>query len=346
MSALAQAPSGSRRLAIGRTLGLLAIVLMLLFGGYRWLATRGLESTDDAFIEGTLSYLAPEVQGRILEVLVREHETVRSGQILIRLDPEEARIRVSRAKADLAAAENQMVSAEAAAAAADAEGKVATVEGWRTGRELERARSLSKSGAASDQELDTASAAHDAALAAVRAAQMRAEAERGLLGNAAPVRQAEAMLQQAEFDLERMVLRAPFDAIVGRKNAEQGDIVRATQPLLALSRIEPHWIEANFKETQIRHMHSGNPATVRIDAFPDYVFHGEVESFSPASGAKYALIPPEPAVGNFTKVVQRLPVRIRLDEVELGEERVSIDGRTDLPPLAVGLSAFVTVDVR
>ena len=132
----------------------------------------------------------------------------------------------------------------------------------------------------------------------------------------------------------------------GRRAVEPGDIVRPGQALLALRRVEPSWVEANFKETQIRRMHVGSPASVWIDAFPGYVFHGEVESFSPASGAKYALIPPEPAVGNFTKVVQRLPVRIRLDEVEDGEGRRPIEEATTLPPLALGLSAVVTVDVR
>ena len=332
--------------ALGRVLGLMAIALMLAAGGYQWLASRGFETTEDAFVEGTLSYLATEIPGRVLSVEVEENETVRAGQVLIRLDPEEARIRVARARADLAAAHNQMVSAEAAAAAADAEGKAATVERWRTGRELERSQSLSREGAASDQQLDAARAAHDAAMANVRALAMRAEAERGVLGNEAPVRQAEAALREAELELTRTELVAPFDAIVGRKNVEPGQIVRPSQPLLALSRVEPHWIEANFKETQLRGMRPGSPATVWIDAFPEHVFHGHVASFSPASGAKYALIPPEPAVGNFTKVVQRVPVRIDLDEIEDAEGRRPIEGGRDIPPLALGLSAVVTVDVR
>jgi membrane fusion protein (multidrug efflux system) len=315
-------------------------------GGYRWLASRGFETTDDAFVEGTLSYLAPEIPGRVLAVAVDENETVRAGEVLIRLDPEEARIRVARARANLAAARNQMVSAEAAAAAADAEGKAATVEKWRTGRELERSESLAREGAASDQQLDAARAAHDAAMANVRALAMRAEAERGVLGNEAPVRQAEAALREAELDLARTELVAPFDAIVGRRNVEPGQIVRTGQPLLALSRIEPRWVEANFKETQLQDMQPGSPATVWIDAYPDHVFHGHVASFSPASGAKYALIPPEPAVGNFTKVVQRVPVRIDLDEVEDSSGRRPIAVGQDIPPLALGLSAVVTVDVR
>ncbi len=319
---------------------------MAAIGVTYWLANRGFESTDDAFVDGTLAYLAPEIQGRVREVRVAENQRVAAGDVLVRLDREESEIRVARAEANLAAAQNRMVSAEAAAASADAEGKAATVERWRTGRELERAETLASRGAASDQQLDAARAAHDAALAQVNAMTLRAEAERGVLGNAAPVRQAEAELREAHLSLARTELRAPFDAVVGRKNVEPGDIVKAGESLIALTRVERRWVEANFKETQLGRMRPGNPATVEIDAFDDRVFYGHVESFSPASGAKYALIPPEPAVGNFTKVVQRVPVRIVLDEVEDANGRRSLEQVDSAPELAVGLSAVVTVDVR
>lgn len=118
---------------------------------YAWLANRGFESTEDAFVEGTLVYLAPEIQGRVVEVAVVENQRVRKGDVLVRLDRAESEIRVARAEANLAAARNRMISAEAAAASADAEGKAATVERWRTGRELDRAASLASRGAASDQ---------------------------------------------------------------------------------------------------------------------------------------------------------------------------------------------------
>ena len=342
------APSDRRRAgeALARVAGALVIAAMAAIGVTYWLANRGFESTDDAFVDGTLAYLAPEIQGRVSEVLVVENQRVEAGAVLVRLDPEESEIRVARAEANLAAARNRMVSAEAAAASADAEGKAATVEKWRTGRELERAETLASRGAASDQQLDAARAAHDAALAQVNALALRAEAERGVLGNAAPVRQAEAELREARLSLARTELRAPFDAVIGRKNVEPGDIVKAGESLIALTRVERRWVEANFKETQLGRMRPGNPATVEIDAFDDRVFYGHVESFSPASGAKYALIPPEPAVGNFTKVVQRVPVRIVLDEVEDANGRRSLEQADSGPELAVGLSAFVTVDVR
>lgn len=175
---------------------------------------------------------------------------------------------------------------------------------------------------------------------------MRAEAERSVLGNAAPIRQAEAELAEARRTLERTVLVAPFDAIVGRKNVEPGDIVRVGESLMALSRVERRWVEANYKETQLEHMRAGQPATVEIDAHPGLVFHGRVDSFSPASGAKYALIPPEPAVGNFTKVVQRVPVKIVLEEIEDAGGRRPLAEDDPAGALAIGLSAVVTVDVR
>ncbi|MEZ4333714.1 MAG: HlyD family secretion protein [Myxococcota bacterium] len=313
--------------------------------GY-WLLHRGFESTDDAFVEGTIVYLAPEVAGRVIAVPVVENQRVAQGEVLVRLDREEAEIAVARAEANLAAARNRMASAEAAAAAADAEGRAATVERWRTGRELDRIRSLAAKGAASDQQLDAARAAHDAALATVKALAMRAESERSVLGNSAPVRQAEAELAEARRTLERTVLVAPFDAIVGRKNVEPGDIVRVGESLMALSRVERRWVEANFKETQLGRLRTGQPATVEVDAHADVVFHGHVDSFSPASGAKYALIPPEPAVGNFTKVVQRVPVKIVLDEIEDGAGRRPLGEDDPAAALALGLSAVVTVDVR
>lgn len=340
---------GDRRrqgIALARVAGLAAIGVIAAVGVYAWAASRGFESTDDAFVEGTLVYLAPEIQGRVVEVAIVENQRVREGEILVRLDREESAIQVARAEANLAAARNRMVSAEAAAASADAEGRAATVERWRTGRELERAASLASRGAASDQQLDTARAAHDAAEATVKALSLRAEAERGVLGNEAPIRQAEAELREAQLALDRTVLVAPFDAVVGRKNVEPGDIVKVGESLIALTKIEPRWIEANFKETQLERMRVGQPVEVEVDARGGVVFHGHVDSFSPASGAKYALIPPEPAVGNFTKVVQRVPVKIVLDEIEDAGGRRPLEEGETAPELAVGLSAVVTVDVR
>jgi membrane fusion protein (multidrug efflux system) len=323
------------------------VVLLIGFGVYQWHLLRGRETTDDAFVEGTLSYLAPEIPGRVVAILVDENQEVTAGQVILRLDRGDMEARAERARADLAAARNKMISSEAAAAASDAQGKAAEVGVWRTSRELERVQSLVERGASSKRQLDAARAEHDAALASVRAFAMQARAERAELGNEAPVKQAEASLREAELALARTELIAPFDAVVGRKTVHVGDIVHPGEALLALRRREPSWVVANFKETQLRRMVPGALATVYVDAFPGYTWWGHVESFSPASGAKYALIPPEPAAGNFTKVVQRIPVKIVLDQVSNGDGRhpFSEDGAA-APRLAVGLSARVSIDVR
>jgi membrane fusion protein (multidrug efflux system) len=300
-------------------------------------SSRDTEWTNDAFVEGTLTYLAPEVSARVEAVLVEDHAHVKQGQPLVRLERSSFEARLARAQAVLAAAANQMAAAEAAAASAEAERKVASVELWRSERELERVASMVERGAASHKQLDAARAARDAAEARGRALELRAQAERAVLGNEAPLRQAEADLRQAQLDLEHTLLAAPFDGTVGRKKVAVGDLVRPGQSLLALTREGDTWIVANFKETQIRNFAIGTAAEIRIDAFPDTTWRGHVDSFSPASGSKFALIPAEPAAGTFTKVVQRIPVKIALDGVR-------DDGSAAAPPaLPIGLSAEVWV---
>ena len=323
-----------------------AVLLLVAVGVHQWHLSRGRETTDDAFIEGTLSQLAPEIAGRVVEILVDENQQVAQGQVLVRLDRADSEARLARARADLAAARNRIASSAAAAASSDAERKAAEVGVWRTGRELERVKGLVEKGVSSGRQLDAARAEYDAAVAKVRALELRAEAERAEIGNEAPVKQAEASVREAELAVARTEIAAPFDAVIGRKNVHLGDIVRPGQALLALRRREPSWVVANFKETQLRRMTAGAPATVRVDAFPGHTWWGHVESFSPASGAKYALIPPEPAAGNFTKVVQRVPVKIVLEQVSNGDGSRSAADAAGAPQLAIGLSAQVTVDVR
>jgi membrane fusion protein (multidrug efflux system) len=316
-------------------LGVAVLAALGLAGiGLAGMSLRDVEKTDDAFVEGAMSMLAPQVPGRVLEVAVDQHERVAAGQLLVRLDPADYAARVARAEAELQGARNRVAQARAAAASAAAEAQAAAIEGARAARERERVAKLFEAGAASRQQLDAASAAHEAALARVRALELRAEAERAVLGDDAPVRQAEAALAEAELALAHTELRAPFDAVVGRKNVEPGAVVQPGQALLALTRADQSWVIANFKETQVGRMHVGDRAEVSIDALPGRVFAGRVASFSPATGAKYALIPPEPAAGNFTKVVQRVPVKITLD------------ASGDAPALALGLSALVEVHVE
>lgn len=298
-------------------------------------------TTDDAFVELPTVYVAGQVPGRVLEVLVEEHQRVEKDQVLVRLDPAEYDLDLARADASLALARNRVVQAEAASASADAERKAATAELWRARRELERVRSLRDQGTVSQADLDTAQATYDATRAKVRALELRVEVEQALNNDDAPVRFAEAEQRAAVLGVERTLIRAPFAGIVGRRNVEPGAVVAAGQPLLALVSTTDASVMANFKETQIERIRIGAPVEVTIDAYPGIVWRGRVESFSPATGAEYALIAPEPAAGNFTKVVQRVPIKIVLFKLPLRSSRPGAP-----PTLASGLSAEVDVLVE
>jgi membrane fusion protein (multidrug efflux system) len=314
---------GLAALAIAATVSYWALVL------------RGFERTNDAFVEGHLVFLSPRVGGQVAEVLVQENQRVRAGQTLVRLDPADFEVRVARARADLDAAHNRMVQTHASADAAAAQVAAVEVKLRHAEQELGRAKQLFANGVASRTALDSAVATRDGAAAELHAAREQERAERAALGNQAPVRQAEALLREAELALSHAAVVSPFDGVVGRKSVEVGANVAPGQPLVAIAEDAANWVTANFKETQIAEMNPGDAAEIRVDAFPDAVLRGHVESISPATGAKYALLPPDNATGNFTKVVQRVPVRIALDAAE-----------GDLAKLSVGLSVDVRVHVR
>ena len=328
-----------------------ALVVAALVGvvAYWFVAIRGRESTDDAFVEGHMVFLSPRVGGQVAEVLVEENTRVREGQVLVRLDASDYEARVAHARADVDAARNRMSQSTAAAAGAAAQGRAAAARLRLAEQDLARMQGLSAQKVASTAQLESAVAVRDAALAEMRGAEQREIAELAALGGDAPVRQAEAALREAELALAHTSITAPFDGVIGRKSVERGANVSPGQPLFALAADSGNWINANFKETQIGRMHLGDPVDVRVDAFPNRVWRGRVESISPATGAKYALLPPDNATGNFTKVVQRVPVRIAL-EPEPARDAPDVAAAKDTPwsgdSLPVGLSVNVSVRVR
>jgi membrane fusion protein, multidrug efflux system len=337
------APSASRRKRLASA-GVLALALLaaLAFAVHWYRDLRFRETTDDAFVEAGLAMLSPRVAGTVVEVNVEENQRVREGDVLVRLDPTDFQVSVTRARATLDAASNRMAAARAAAEAAEADGRAARIELARATREARRLQGLLAEGATSKQLVDNAEAQRDAAAARVRALEQRVLAERAVLGNEAPLRQARAALREAELALSYATLVAPSDGVVGRKSVEVGENVAPGQPLLALAKDEPSWVVANFKETQIGRMRVGDAAEVSVDAYPGRPCRGHVESLSPATGAKYALIPPDNATGNFTKIVQRVPVRIALDAC--GADGEASDARP-APRLPMGLSVQVSVRV-
>jgi membrane fusion protein, multidrug efflux system len=309
--------------------------------GYWAVAVRGFERTDDAFVDGHLVFLSPRVSGQVVEISADENQHVKAGQVLVRLDPADFEVKVARAEADLDAARNRMAQSSAGTEAAAAQHRGAEAQLRHAEQEYARAQSLFESHVGSQTALDAATAARDAAAAEVRAAEQREQAERAALGNQAPVRQAEAALREANLAMEHSVVTAPFDGVIGKRSVEIGANVSPGQPLFALADDSGSWVSANFKETQIGRMKPGDPVEITADAFPGVSYRGHVESIAPATGAKYALLPPDNATGNFTKVVQRVPVRIALDGAD---GRGAAGGAK--PWLPVGLSVNVRVRIR
>jgi membrane fusion protein (multidrug efflux system) len=313
-----------------------------------WLHARVRVRTDNAFVEGHVAYVSPRVPGNVLEVRVQDNQHVHAGDVLVRLDRAEFEATASRLRGQLQEARNRVAEARATVEAIDAERKVAEVELWRASQEADRVDALHRRGAASSKQLETAVAERDAAAARIRALEHRAAAEQALVENEAPVRSAEASLRQAELDLQYADVVAPFDGVVGRRSVEVGENVAKGRPLLAIASDAETWVVANFKETQIGHMEVGDAAEIRVDAFPGKIWYGHVESIAPATGATFALIPPDNASGNFTKVVQRVPVKIAIDRRDPPLPEAGRNG--DRPRLGdylpVGLSVEASVIVR
>jgi membrane fusion protein (multidrug efflux system) len=320
----------------------------------------GVEETDDAQLQAPITDIASRIPGTIAAVTVSDHQAVAPGQLLVLLDPRDAQARLQRAQADLQDAERhaQALSsqtgssqrgADADRSLAEADALSAQAEYIRARSELQRLEFLLAQGGVSRQDVERARASFQQAQGQQRrsrATRERAQASTQQVGvdrqkagaAAAKVLQARAALTEARLGLSYDRIVAPTAGRIGARTAEPGRQVLPGQPLMTLIGLHP-WVEAHFKETQLQSLHPGQAADVRLDAFPGRVFRGRVMSLAPASGARFALLPPDNATGNFTKVVQRITARIELS----GDE-----GGQPLPPalaqqLVPGLSASVRV---
>ncbi|MDB6019170.1 MAG: Secretion protein HlyD family protein [Pedosphaera sp.] len=366
LAPVAAPPTGKRNRLRWAILGLLLLAVVAWLAEFTWHAYR-YEDTDDAFVAGHSHQISPQIDGRVQEVCVKDNQFVKAGDVLVRLDPLEFEIALQKAQATLAQANAQQAQALAAISQADAQlaqaqARITQAEAQarQTSAQLELARQnherndrLFKNdvGVIARADLDTTrgaldsgQAANDAAnanlkaatagVASAQAAHDAAEAQQAtakalIAAGAADVRDAQRKLSHTS-------ILAPADGRIGNKNVEPGNRVQAGETLFALMGSDV-WVVANFKETQLAKMHSGQPVDISIDALPGQTFHGTIESFAPASGAQFALLPPDNATGNFTKVVQRVPVRINL------ETPLAPDLAERLLP---GLSAVVAVRVR
>ena len=322
-----------------RVLAGLLLATALVWAGFRqWRESRLWAVTDNAYLDGPVHPLAARLIGTVEQVLVEEHSRVKQGQVLIRLDPRDTGIRRRQAEANLTEARASLTAAEASAVNARDNACLNDVALDKARLDLERLRGLSggQRSSVARQELDHAQAAYDTACAAVAASRSAVEvAKAGIEVARAKQATAAVTLDEAVLQCSYTTLSAPVDGRVGRRNVESGQPVIPAQPLVALVG-EDLWLTANFKETQIASINPGQAAMIRFDAFPEREWPGTVESLSPASGARFALLPPDNATGNFTRVVQRVPVRIRIADPALRELG---------PRLAPGLSAKVRVKI-
>jgi membrane fusion protein (multidrug efflux system) len=326
LSATAEPKPGGQRRTVFAIMGVVLLALVAL-GARRWIYGLSHVSTDDAQADGHIIPILPKVGGFVTEVRVDENRSVKAGDTLVMLDDRDYRARLAQADADLAVA-LAGVSNRARVGQAEAQVEQAQANALKAHADLDRLRPLAVQDIVSKQQLDAAEAAASAADAALAAAQA------GLLAADARVGAARAARDQAALNLSYTRLTAPFFGVVSKKTVELGQLVQPGQPLMSVVPLDDVWITANLKETEIENVKPGEPVDFTVDAYPGLHFRGHVESLSPATGARFSLLPPDNATGNFTKVVQRVPVRIRPDKVDAGH------------PLRPGMSVVVTIATK
>lgn len=356
-----------RRLWLTR-LAIAVAVVGLLWTAYYLLFGRNHVSTDNAYVNAEMAQVTPLIAGTVLDVKVSDTQAVKRGDVLAVLDPATPQILLAQAEADLAAARRKFRQASAEAGAASAQvgasgADIGRAQAALTSAQADfdkartdytRRQALSGSGAVSGEELTSARRAFEAAQAAVasakaglaqaeaaqRAAQGQYQASNAVVAGSTEdtdpsVRAAMAKVQQARIDVGNTVLRAPIDGVVTQRKVQIGQRVAQGAPIMTIVPVGQLYVDANFKERQLRRVRIGMPATVTADIYGGgVVYHGRVAGIAGGTGSSMALIPAQNATGNWIKVVQRLPVRIALDPKELAAH-----------PLRVGLSTEVEIDV-
>ncbi|MEK0081532.1 HlyD family secretion protein [Benzoatithermus flavus] len=338
-----------------RRLVLVAVLAAALgYGGYEarhwWTEGRFLVGTDDAYVQADITLLAAKVSGYVASVEVADNQAVKAGDVIARIDDGDYRLALQAARDKLATQDGtiariarQIEAAKASVARAEAQLAAARADAARAAADYARQVQLARADFASRARLDQATADRDRSEAAVRSAEAALAAERANVDVlAAQKMEAERVagelrtaVAKAERDLSFTVIRAPIDGIVGNRAIEVGAFVQPGTRLAALVPLDSIHVDANFKETQIEGIAPGQKVRISVDAFPDRDVPGTVESIAPASGSVFSLLPPENATGNFTKIVQRVPVRIAVAP-EVVREGI----------LRPGLSVVVDVDTR
>ncbi len=310
--------------------GVAGLIVLVAVGGW-YLDRARWQSTDNAYVKADTVIVSPQIDGNVARVLVEDNQQVVTGQVLVEIDPAETRARLAAAQASLVAAQAATRNADARAAVArsmvaEREASIASAEAQArlSTSELDRYTELASRGWVAQQRVQSVRAQNDQATAGVRQAQAAftaqqreasaSAAERAQM--AASVQQASAMVDQARIDLDYTTIRAPAPGVVGARGVRPGQFVRQGANLMSIVPLGDTYVVANFKETQVARMRIGQRVEIRADAFGDKRIMGRVESFAPATGSEFALIPVENATGNFTKIVQRVPVKIAVDATD------------------------------
>jgi membrane fusion protein (multidrug efflux system) len=322
--AAAAAPASKLPVAIGAA----ALIALIVIAAYFVVPSWYSESTDDAYVEAHLTTVTAKVPAYVQTLQVDDNDRVKAGELLVELDPRDYAVAVDIAHANLEAtqgrrkeADTQVGIADADAAQARAEMEVARANAVLAEANLKRLRAVSDARAVSTERVDTATAAAEATRATVTAAQTKVRsslasadlARAQVMTAQASVAQAQAALDQARLNLSYTKIAAAVSGTIANKTVEVGNYVQPGQTLFAIVPVAPYVI-ANFKETQLERIHSGQTVTVRVDAYPHLKLKGHVDSLQRGTGSVFALLPPENATGNFVKVVQRVPVKIVFDD--------------------------------
>ncbi|NBB13993.1 HlyD family efflux transporter periplasmic adaptor subunit [Caulobacter sp. SLTY] len=343
-------PSISRQKLVPMAVAGVVGVAILVGGVFWWHGKQSFEGTDNAFVQADTVQISPQVSGYVLEVLVADNQRVEAGQVIARIDPATIQARLDQAianqqalEADVQAVDDRAILEQAMIAQKAAGVQSARADAGRQAVDSKRYGELAEKGWVSEQKLQQVKAGETQSKASVEAAEAALVAEQRAaqsLGSAraqkvAQVQAARAQVQQARLDLERTVIRAPVAGVVGARSVRVGQLVQPGQTMMVVVPLGETYVLANFKETQLARLRIGQPVEIKADAFGKQAIKGHIDSFAPATGAEFALIPVENAVGNFTKIAQRVPVRIVVDK--------------DQPmagALRPGLSLEVKVDVR
>lgn len=346
-----QAPARKRGLLI---LGSVVLLGAAAYGVHHWQVASHFENTDNAYVQANVVQITPQVGGTVLAIQADDTDFVKAGQPLVKLDPADARVALDRAEAQLAQTVREVrtlfannAALKAQVALRDADIARANSDVTRAQDDVERRRPLLATGAVGKEEFNHAQSQLAAAKSALAAAQSaRVAAAEQLAANVAltdgsavedhpNVQRAAAQVREAYLAAQRTELLAPVDGYVARRSVQLGQRVQAGAPLMSVVSLGDTWVDANFKEGQLRKLRIGQPATLEADVYGSKVeYHGRVVGLGAGTGAAFSLLPAQNATGNWIKVVQRVPVRIALDPKEVQAH-----------PLRVGLSMDVTVDV-